>query len=598
MKKAPQPEVPFLDAVTLFRSGQIEAADRKCRLIISSDPTHVDAMHLRAMIAMRRRDTAAATALMERALAIKPRDAALLCNLGNMHMATGQADLALPRFLAALSADPGLVQAEAGAGAACNEQGLFVEAEPHFRAVLKRAPRDVEALLGLARSLECQARASEAAEIARRAIAAAPDNALPQSRLAAALEQLHDLDGAIAAHRRALVLSGNAPAAWFGLVVSLAAFGKLAEAEAECRALIVAHPDFALAHIRLTTLVRQSSLAEIAELQRLLDTGRLLPEERIEVEFALGAAHESRAAYVEAFGHFDIGNRLVRRGSGYDISRSAAIIAAIRSAFSAEALTRHAGTGCRDPMPVFIVGMPRSGTTLVEQILCSHPDIHGANELETATRLFREFAAPAGLDALPDTVAKTPPAEWKRMGEAYVGELRAYASGARYVVDKLPANFALLGFLSLILPEARFIHCRRDPLDTCVSIYKTRFTRGSIEYGYDMSEIGRYYRLYDDLMGHWNRILAVPPTPIAYEDLVTDLRGETERLLAALGLDWADTCARYYETQRSVLTASVAQVRRPLYSSSIGYAARFGPALEPLRRALAGEAVAASSAAG
>lgn len=578
-----------MDALALFRADKLDKADRKLRQLISADPTQVDAMHLRAMIAMRRNDTVGAISIMQRALAIRPRDIALLCNLGNMLMTAGRADEALARFLGAIEIDPNQQQARAGAGAILVEQGKFLAAEPHFRSVLKPAPRNVEALLGLAAALEGQARASEAADIARRAIAVAPQNPLAETRLATALGQLHDFEGAINAHRRAMALSGNAPNYWFGLVVNLAAFGRIAEAESECRALIAAYPNFAPAHVRLSTLVRESSEVEIADLERLLGRTDLSVRDHIQVEFALGAALEGRGAYAKAFAYYEQGNRLTRETAPYSKKKTTNGFTDIKSTFSPAVLVQHQSEGCPDPTPIFVVGMPRSGTTLAEQILSSHPEVAGANELEAIPRLFGEFVSSSETRTPKEALLAAKGDHLRRVGETYLKELRAFSPDARFIVDKLPGNFAFLGFIALILPEAKIVHCRRDPLDTCLSIYKTRFARGSIDYGYDMAELGHYYRHYEDLMHYWDEVLPTKPINVVYEDLVADTRAESQHLLAALGLDWSESCEKFYETKRSVLTASVAQVRRPIYNSSVGSAARFGAALDPLRRALAGE---------
>ena len=589
MTKIIRPQGPYFDALALYRAGRFEEADLKAQQLVRANPTQVDAMHLRALIATHRNDFGSAIAIMERALAIKPRDAVLLSSLGSMHIATGNPTRALIRFLAATKVDPSFAEAHNGAGTALLLQGRFIEAEPHFRAGLAAKAKNLQALLGLSESLEGQARASEAAEFARKAIALAPDNAMAHMRLARALDQLSDFDGCVAAHKQAMTLTGKAPPAWFGLVASLSAFGHLEEAEAECRALIAAFPDFAPAHVRLSVLVKKSSDAEIADLQRLLDHPGISERDRIQIAFALGAAHEGRGAYDTAIAHYAAGNEKARAQTAYSLDRSKTEFATIKSGFTPDVFERFEGAGSSDPMPVFVFGMPRSGTTLVEQILCSHPDIDAANELEAVPRLFSKLFEMTGTRTPADALAKADPTQLSELGETYLEELRGHAAGGRHVVDKLPGNFFYLGFISLILPQASLVHCRRDPLDTCLSIYKTRFVHGSVAYGYDMTELGRYYRLYADLMEHWQKVLPKKPITMSYEDLVVEPRGETERLLGGIGLDWAEECGRFYQSGRSVHSASLAQVRKPIYGSSVGAAERFGAALDPLRQALAGD---------
>ena len=582
-----RPQGPYFDALALFRAGKLDEADLRAQQITRANPTQVDAMHLRALIATRRNDFGTAIAIMQRALAIKPQDAVMLSSLGAMHIATGDPVRALSRFIAATKVDPSFSEAHNGAGTALLLQGRFIEAESHFRAILAAKAENLEALLGLAEALEGQARAGESAEIARKAIAIAPDNVMAHVRLARALDQLSDFDGCVAAHKQAMALTDKAPQTWFGLVISLSAFGRIAEAEAECRALITAFPDFAPAHVRLAALVSKSSDVEIGELQRLASHPGLSERERIQTFFALGAAHEGRGDFDKAFARYQAGNQQARAQTPYSVDKTKAEFAAIKNGFTSQTFTRFKGTGSPDPMPVFVFGMPRSGTTLVEQILCSHPDIDGANELEAVPRLFGKLFEMTGTRMPGEALAKATPAQFAKLGETYLDELRGHSSGRRYVVDKLPGNFLYLGFIALILPQASLLHCRRDPLDTCVSIYKTRFVHGSVPYGYEMTELGHYYRLYDDLMAYWQKVLPKKPVTVSYEQLVAEPKSQTERLLSGLGLDWTEECGRFYQSARSVHSASMAQVRRPIYSSSVGAAERFESALDPLRRVLA-----------
>jgi hypothetical protein len=279
----------------------------------------------------------------------------------------------------------------------------------------------------------------------------------------------------------------------------------------------------------------------------------------------------------------------VRADIAYSPQQIEKEFAAVKSAFSLKPFSRSAAAGNPDPTPIFVVGMPRSGTTLVEQILCSHPDIAGANEFGSLPYLLSGLIDRSDSRSIADALDMVTDAQLRALADAYLHDLRSYSGTARYIVDKLPGNFMLLGLIELILPEAKIVHCRRDALDTCFSIYKTRFVRGSIEYGYDMADLGHYYRQYKDLMRFWDDILPKRPIDLGYEDLVADMRSESERLLGELGIEWSDSCLRFYETARSVQTASVTQVRRPIYTSSIGKAEKFGAALDPLRRALAGE---------
>jgi len=276
----------------------------------------------------------------------------------------------------------------------------------------------------------------------------------------------------------------------------------------------------------------------------------------------------------QAFARLNAGNRRVRGSLVYDVEADVSCFKAIADAFTSDVMNLFAGAGDTSEHPVFVVGMPRSGTTLVEQILASHPDVHGAGELN----LLSEVSG----GALFPTLGRELPA-W---GRAYAERLAALAPGKRRVVDKMPSNFQFLGLIQLMLPNARIIHCRRDPIDTCLSCYSRKFADRQ-DFSYDLRDLGRYYRAYEDLMDHWRRLLPHDRLlEVRYEDLVNDLRTEAERLVAFCGLEWNEACLDFHRTDRPVQTASVNQVRQPIYRSSVSRWKQYARHLEPLLGAL------------
>ena len=247
----------------------------------------------------------------------------------------------------------------------------------------------------------------------------------------------------------------------------------------------------------------------------------------------------------------------------------------IVSTYSPALLSRLRGTGCQSERPVFIVGMHRSGSSLVEQILASHPLVHGAGERRHMARI----AATLGSETEPDRL--------EALGETYVGALPDH--GATRVIDKTPGNFERLGLIRLILPKARIIHCHRDPLDSCLSCFKTLFQEGN-GYSYDLAELGHYYRSYQRLMDHWREVLPGDVLDVAYEDVVEDLETMARRLVEFCGLPWDDACLEFHETDRPVQTASAAQVRKPIYKTAVGRWRRYESHLNALMKALDGKA--------
>jgi hypothetical protein len=281
------------------------------------------------------------------------------------------------------------------------------------------------------------------------------------------------------------------------------------------------------------------------------------------------------------------GNALKRKQVVYDEEAALAAINRISAAFTEEIIGRHAGQGETSAVPVFILGLPRSGTTLVEQILASHHGIYGAGEIDAFAYsvaaqddpVRRVLADPAVISTLSGDALR-------RLGADYLGRIRACAPQADRITNKLPENFRLAGLIHLALPNARIIHTRRDPIDTCFSCFSQLFA-GNLPYTYDLAELGRYYRAYDALMAHWRRVL--PPgvmIEVQYEELVADLAGQARRLVAHCGLEWDPRCLDFHQTERAVRTASMNQVRQPFYRQSVGrwhtYERFLGPLLETL----------------
>jgi hypothetical protein len=308
--------------------------------------------------------------------------------------------------------------------------------------------------------------------------------------------------------------------------------------------------------------------SQLQRMEELAEDMAALPEaEQMELHFALGQMYADDARHEPSFRHLLAGNRLKRRSIAYDEAETLASFDRIRAVFTADLVAAGPEVGVPSRLPVFVVGMPRSGTTLVEQILASHPQAFGAGELLDLRRL---AAALDGAQAFPELVAALPRERLRRLGAAYLDALQARAPSAARIVDKMPANFQLIGLIAVALPEARIIHVRRDPVDTCLSCFSKLFS-GQQPFAYDLAELGRYYRAYEALMAHWRQVL--PPgmmLEVHYEDVVADVEGQARRLLAHCGMAWDDSCLAFHQTRRVVRTASAAQVRRPLYGSSVG----------------------------
>jgi hypothetical protein len=279
-------------------------------------------------------------------------------------------------------------------------------------------------------------------------------------------------------------------------------------------------------------------------------------------------------------------NALKRTTVDYDEAATLNMFPHIKKVFDADLLRRTRGLGDPSTVPIFVLGMPRSGTTLVEQILASHPDVHGAGELPWLNEMARNLRGADVNGYFPEVAKSWSATQLRDLGGQYVQYLRTKASVAGHVTDKMPMNFRFVGLIHMILPNARIVHTRRDAADTCLSCFTKNFA-GAIDYTYDLGELGRYWRAYDDLMSHWRQVL--PPgamLEVQYEDLVADFDRQARHLVTYCGLEWDDRCLSFHHTQRPVRTASVNQVRQPIFASSIGRWRDYEPWLAPLLKEL------------
>ena len=300
------------------------------------------------------------------------------------------------------------------------------------------------------------------------------------------------------------------------------------------------------------------------------DTSRLPSGKKVYLHFALAKALEDVGDYRRSFEHLLQGNALKRREVNYNEAANQQTIAGLIYAFDSALLARFQGMGDRSTVPIFVLGMPRSGSTLVEQILASHPLVHGAGELMNLSRVVKEASDAARRpQGLAGGTRSFEADDYRRIGQEYLASLPPLPEGKTRITDKAPGNFFQVGLIHLALPNARIIHTLRDPVDTCLSCFSRLFTRGQT-YSYNLSELGRYYRGYRELMAHWQSVLpAGAMLDVSYEEVVDNLEEQARRLIDFCGLPWDDRCLSFHKTRRPILTASSVQVRQPVYRTSV-----------------------------
>ncbi|MCW5691403.1 MAG: sulfotransferase [Pseudolabrys sp.] len=582
-------ETQYRDALTALQQGRFADAERQFSRFLKGHPDHVGALNLLTIALLNLQRFAEAEPVIARAIALNQSSDVSYYNYGLILKQRGKLKEALEQFDRALALNDKVADTWNNRGAVLNDVGHYGRALADFDRAIALNPKLAAAYLDKGQALAALQRFDEALTANDRAIALEPRLARAYVARGALLASLNRHDEALAAYRQALALDPSRAAARSGIAAKLRELGRLDEALAESREAIGLEP----ANGEL--YYDYANVKKVAAGDPLIDAMATLAGEdgatvtdRVFANFALGKAYADIGDHERAFAHWQTGNALKRGQVDYDDARAAAQFRAIEDVFTQALIAAKSGQGDPSSLPIFILGMPRSGTTLVEQILASHPQVHGAGELLLLDRVLHE--APPGVSVRPPeyprNVAGLDGSALGALGARYASALQQLAPQAARVTDKLPANFFYAGMIHLILPKARIIHTVRDPVDTCLSCYSNLFVNGQ-DFTYDLRELGRFYARYRNLMAHWRKVL--PPDAmleVAYEDVVGDLEGQARRLLAYCGLPWDDRCLAFDKTARPVQTASASQVRQPIYRQSVGrwrvYEKWLGPLLEEL----------------
>ncbi len=518
----------------------------------------------------------------QQALALRPDFAEPHSNLANLLTEQSAYERAADHARRAIALKPRLADAYINLAGVELARQRFAEALHWLDALLAFAPAHSTGLASKATALKKLDRLDEALNAAERGLAAAANNAEAYQARGQVLQAMGRPEAALADYDRAIALPGTAAEqALVSRAVLFMEQGEKTRAAAAFETAAAAFPASASVWFNRADLNKfEPGDPALAAMQQLLGNDEVPAGDKMLLHFGLGKAFLDIGDSERAFNHLDAGNRMKRATLRYDAAATTAWMAEIATVVSPGLLDRFSGHGIGSRLPVFVLGMPRSGTTLVEQILASHPAVHGAGELSHVQRLAGSIGYPAGLATLP-------PARLAELGQAYLDAVQPLAAGKAYVVDKMTANFMYAGLIRLMLPGARIIHCRRDPVDTCLSCYSKLFNAEQ-SFSYDQAELGRFHLDYQMLTAHWRDTLpAAHVLEVDYEAVVADVEAQARRLLAFLGLPWDPACLSFHETKRAVKTASVNQVRRPIYRTSAGrwraHAKRLGPLLETLR---------------
>jgi tetratricopeptide (TPR) repeat protein len=421
-------------------------------------------------------------------------------------------------------------------------------------------------------------------------LATEPDNPAYRNLKAAILGRIGEHGLAIETYEGVLAEYPKHPNAWMSYGHALRSAGRREDSIVAYRRAIGLRPGHGEAWWSLANLKTfRFEPADLAVMQAERARPDLTPPDRYHLHFAIGKALEDQGSWADAFSNYEQGNRLRRSLIQYGPDSNTSHVARYKTFFSKTFFAERGGFGALAPDPIFIVGLPRAGSTLIEQILSSHSAVEGTMELRDVISIARVLGEPKNQSReseYPEVLATLGAAELCALGERYIERTRIQRkTGARFFIDKMPNNFAHVGLIHLMLPHAKIIDARRHPLGGCFSAYKQHFAQGQ-RFTYDLAELGRYYRDYVELMAHYDEVLPGRVHRVIYERMITDTEAEIRRLLDYCGLPFEVGCLRFYENERPVRTASSEQVRQPIYREAVDHWRNFEPWLGPLKEAL------------
>ena len=561
-----------------------------------------------------------------KALALQPDYADAHCSLGNALYSQGKAEQAVECYNTALRLNPDHSEARMNLGTALHFLGRSHEAEESYRSSINQRPTAMtyynlantqfrqgkvdEAIENYEEALVMQptlyparnnlgnvmlylGRFEDAMSHYREAVALKPDFAMGYYNIGTTLELQGRLDEALASYRDGLRWKPTHIKAAAGEASVLEKLGRYDEAIAVLDPLLergVDEPGIAIVFAALCRRMGRCDEA-MAMIKRLLEcmdgTVAWRRHEYVALHFALGKVLDADGSYDEAFAYYQEGNRL--NGAQFDRQGHERLVTSLVETYDRTFVQNAPRADHGSDRPVFIVGMPRSGTTLVEQILASHPDVFAAGELQDIHRMVASLPSLLKTDATyPRCVTMLTREQCNQLAQDYLKHLADLSGDALRVTDKMPSNFLRLGLIAQLFPQARVIHCVRDAMDTCLSCYFQHLVGSENTYCYDLQDLGAYYRQYQRLMGHWQQVLDLPILEVRYEDIVADQERMTRELLDFCGLQWDERCLHFNETGRFSGTASYDQIRQPLYNNSVSRWRHYATHLGPLQQALEG----------
>ena len=605
----------------LRQNDRLDEAAQALEAAVRLDPKNSQALNNLGIIRYQQRNYDEAISYYRRAIEVRPNMAEALNNLGNALRMVGDTDGAIQAYQDALTIrdvypeaynnlgtllqqDKKIDEAEHALRKAIQQNPKYVEAHNNLAQLLVAQKKDVDALRVLADALkfapknvqtllitartQMRRNVNDAAEGAvRLALKEDPENPEALTILGQLMHETDRYDQAIEVLEKALEKRPDSPEARNFYGVALKSVGRLDEARDEIMRALKMNDTMYGAYANLNDLIDFSEGPGEELFNRMEAIFESVPnpeaDQYLPLHFAYAKALEDRGQHAKALEHYITGGRMKRAQLDYKEADVFNFFDSIREAFPKEVFENRKFAGLDDERPTFIVGMPRSGSTLVEQILSSHPDVYGAGEVKYLSRaLSRTRDRFPSLPKFPHMVEKMGPAQLELVAKSYQESIAKDAGNAKRITDKLLTNYYFAGLINLLFPKAKIIHTQRNPVDTCLSGF-TKLFKDDMPHSYELGELGRYYRKYMEIMDHWANVLPEGALiTVQYEDVVADTEGQARRLIDFLGLPWDDKCVDFHKSDRPVKTASVAQVRKPIYKTSVERWKKYGDGLQPL----------------
>ena len=374
------------------------------------------------------------------------------------------------------------------------------------------------------------------------------------------LRGLNRHDESIKFFQKAISLDEDFFWAYYNLATTYITIGYFQEAINCLQKTIKINPFFCAAHRSLSRLITyEKNDSHLSIMRKLYIDKRINNNQKKELAFSLGKAFEDIKDFSSSFYYYNEGNYIHRKSINFDIKEEEKFMNLIKNIYDKDLFESYKNSGCSDKSPIFILGMPRSGTTLIEQIVSNHSEVYGADELNYIYKLAQPLKKKLDFDEK----------KLKVLGEKYIHQVKRISNNSKFITDKMPINFMWIGFIKLILPNCKIIHCKRNAKDNCFSIFKNFFTSQNLNFAYDLNEIAEYYNLYLEMMEYWNKVLPGFIININYEEVVKNSKNEIKTLIKKSDLSWEDNCLQFYKSKRIIKTASSTQARKKIYNTSI-----------------------------